>query len=224
MKRTLYARYGKQWFDAVVALGGLILLSPLLLIVAIAVRLDTPGTSFFLQARTGRLGRTFQIIKFRTMKQVVSGEARLITATGDCRVTRVGSWLRKTKVDELPQLLNVIVGEMSLVGPRPEVPKYTRLYTEEQSQVLLERPGITSRAALAYVNEEEILAQQDDAENYYVRHLMPMKLELDLEYCRKVSFFQDMSLIGRTLGRLLQPRQRAIAAKSKLTTNLEELS
>jgi lipopolysaccharide/colanic/teichoic acid biosynthesis glycosyltransferase len=215
--------YGKRLFDFIGALAGLIFLSPLLLVIAIAVRFDSPGPSFFLQERTGRFRRSFRIIKFRTMKQVTSGEASLITAAGDRRVTHVGRWLRKTKVDELPQLFNVLFGDMSLVGPRPEVPRYTRLYTEDQRQVFLARPGITSSAALASVNEEETLARQVDAEAYYLRCLMPAKLELDLAYCRSISFSEDVRLICRTLGRLSQSRNSEHAEENKLNTNAEEL-
>lgn len=223
LKRPFYLHYGKRWFDAIVALVGLILLSPLLLAVAIAVRLDSRGPSFFLQERTGRFGKAFRIIKFRSMRLAVKGEASLITAAGDSRVTPVGRWLRNCKIDELPQLFNVLLGSMSLVGPRPEVPKYTRLYTAEQRRVFLVRPGITSPAALACVNEEEILARQVDPEGFYTTCLMPAKLELDLAYCGSVSLRQDVSLIGQTLGRLVRRSPSDSAQKSKLTTNAQEL-
>jgi lipopolysaccharide/colanic/teichoic acid biosynthesis glycosyltransferase len=156
------------------------------------------------------------------MKQSTAGDAPLITAAGDCRITSMGRWLRKTKVDELPQLFNVFIGDMSLVGPRPEVPKYTRFYTEDQMQIFLARPGITSPATLASVNEEETLARQGDAEDYYIRCLLPAKLELDLAYCRKITLSGDVRLIGRTLGRLLQPRNSESAEENKLDTNAEE--
>jgi len=136
----------------------------------------------------------------------------LITARGDSRITRVGKWLRRTKVDELPQLLNVLRGDMSLVGPRPEVPKYTELYTPEQRCVLAMRPGITGPAAIAYADEEEILSRQDDRERYYVAVLVPAKLETDLSYCRNISFRGDAALILGTFGRLLG--RRPIAPES----------
>ena len=218
MQRTFYVQYAKRWFDVIVSLGGLLLVSPFLLLVAIAVRLDSPGPSFFRQERTGKCGRTFRIIKFRTMRLVVSGDAPLITASGDSRVTRIGRWLRKTKVDELPQLFNVILGEMSLVGPRPEVPMYTRLYNQAQTRVLEARPGITGPAAIACANEEEILAQQPDPESYYVGCLLPLKLELDLAYCAKVGFSKDVSLIAQTLKRLLHERQSKIDLNDEVTT------
>jgi lipopolysaccharide/colanic/teichoic acid biosynthesis glycosyltransferase len=221
---SFYVRYGKRWFDASAALGGLILLSPLLLVAAVAVRLDSPGPSFFLQLRTGRFSNPFRMIKFRTMRLADEGNASLLTAAGDSRVTRVGRWLRKTKVDELPQLFNVLLGEMSLVGPRPEVPRFTQLYTQDQRRVLFARPGITSPAALASVNEEEILAQHADPESFYVHSLMPAKLQLDLAYCTSISFHQDLKLIGRTLGRLSKPRRFDGVEQNKLTANPEKLA
>jgi len=175
-----------------------------------------------LQERTGRYGKFFRIIKFRTMRQADRTDAPLITASGDSRITRVGRLLRKTKVDELPQLFNVLAGEMSLVGPRPEVPKYTRLYSSDQKRVFLERPGITSPAALACVNEEETLSAQDDPEGFYVHVLMPEKLELDLAYCRNMSALEDVRLICGTLMQLLTRRKPENRAKSKLAAHAEE--
>ena len=203
---SLYARYGKRSFDVIVSAVALILLSPFLLFVAIAVRLDSPGPSLFFQTRTGRLDRTFRIIKLRTMRPSGSSNAPLITACGDSRVTRIGHWLRKTKTDELPQLLNVLRGEMSLVGPRPEVPKYTVLYNSEQKRVLAVRPGITGPAAITCVHEEELLAGQDDPERYYLSTLLPAKLQMDLAYCSDITFRTDIGLICQTVGTLFSRR------------------
>lgn len=222
MIRSFYSEYGKRWFDVVLALLGLLLLSPLLLMAAIAVKLDSPGSLFFLQERTGRYGKPFRIIKFRTMKQADCPDATLITASGDARITRVGRLLRKTKVDELPQLFNVLFGEMSLVGPRPEVPKYTRLYSNDQKRIFLERPGITSPAALACVNEEETLSAQNDPEDFYVHVLMPKKLKLDLSYCRDISALRDGWLICGTLMHLLTSRKLENQEKRKLAAHTEE--
>ena len=197
------------------------MLSPLLLVVAIAVRLDSRGPAFFSQERTGRRGGTFRILKFRTMRAAAEGRAPLLTAAGDARITRIGRWLRKTKIDELPQLLNVIWGQMSLVGPRPEVPKYTRTYNERQVQVLAVRPGITGPAALACVDEEAILAKQKNAEHFYLTSLMPAKLYLDLTYCSNITFFGDVRLISQTLGRLLRRRRSENTEKNKFTANAE---
>jgi lipopolysaccharide/colanic/teichoic acid biosynthesis glycosyltransferase len=212
MNDSFYIRCGKRWFDAVSSLIGLLVLSPLFILIAIAVSLDSPGSPFFLQNRVGKLGKTFRIIKFRTMRVAAENAGELITAQGDSRITRTGKWLRKTKTDELPQLLNVLRGDMSLVGPRPEVPKYTELYTAEQRRVFATRPGITGPAAIAYANEEEILSGQDDRERYYVEVLLPAKLEIDLAYCRSISFRNDAALILGTFGRLLG--QRPISAKT----------
>jgi len=206
LKDSFYVRCGKRWFDAVTSLLGLLVLLPVFLLVAIAVSLDSPGYPFFLQNRVGKLGKTFRIIKFRTMR-IAAGEAgALITASGDSRITRVGRLLRKTKVDELPQLLNVLRGDMSLVGPRPEVPRYTEVYTPEQRRVFVMRPGITGPAAIAYANEEEILSRQEDRERYYVTALLPAKLEIDLTYGRSISFRQDAALLLGTFGKLLGQR------------------
>ncbi len=203
MQNSFYIRYGKRWFDAAASVAGLLVLSPLLLLAAIAVCLDNPGSPFFLQTRVGRFGKTFRIIKFRSMRAASETSGALITASGDSRITRVGKWLRKTKADELPQLFNVLRGEMSLVGPRPEVPKYTELYTPAQCRVFDLRPGITGPAAIAYANEEEILSRQEDREAFYVNVLLPAKQEMDLQYCRTASFSVDAGFIFGTFRRLL---------------------
>jgi len=216
LQGSFYSEYGKRGFDIVASLIGLLVLLPLLLLVAIAIRLDSPGSSFFLQARTARSGRRFRIIKFRTMRASTSAVAPLITASGDSRVTRLGRLLRKSKVDELPQLFNVLRGDMSLVGPRPEVPKYTVLFTERQKAVLLARPGITGPAAIQCVNEEELLAKQEDPESYYLNSLLPAKLEMDLLYCNSISFQKDLHYISQTLGKLLG------RSRDSLETRLQE--
>ena len=203
LKNSLYSRYGKRFFDTVTAVAGLVVLSPFLLLTAIAVCLDSPGSAFFVQLRAGQFGKPFRIIKFRTMRSGLQKNNPLITMSGDSRITRLGGWLRKTKIDEIPQLFNVLWGKMSLVGPRPEVHKYTVLYTPEQMQVLVVKPGICGPASLAYVNEEELLSRQKDPEAYYVSRVMPAKLKLDLAYCRNICFREDLSLICRTLGRLI---------------------
>jgi lipopolysaccharide/colanic/teichoic acid biosynthesis glycosyltransferase len=211
LKDSFYIRCGKRWFDAVASLIGLLVLLPLFPLIAIAVCLDSSGSAFFLQNRVGRLGKTFRIIKFRTMRSAAENAGALITAHGDSRITRVGKWLRKAKMDELPQLLNVLRGDMSLVGPRPEVSKYTELYTCEQRHVFAMRPGITGPAAIAYADEEEVLSRQDDRERYYVDVLLPAKLAIDLYYCRNISFREDVALILWTFGRLFG--QRLIVAE-----------
>jgi lipopolysaccharide/colanic/teichoic acid biosynthesis glycosyltransferase len=195
----LYLRFGKRIFDTAAALAGLVITSPVLLACAAAVRLDSPGPIFFRQRRVGRYGRTFRIFKFRTMTDGADKKGAPLTASGDARVTRVGRVLRKTKLDEVPQLLNVVRGEMSLVGPRPEVPEYTRRYTAEECKVLAVRPGITGPASLAYIDEERLLASAADPEKFYVDTLMRRKLQFDLAYCRNIFFIEDLRIVFRTL-------------------------
>jgi lipopolysaccharide/colanic/teichoic acid biosynthesis glycosyltransferase len=224
LRNSFYLRHGKRWFDAVASFFGLLLLSPFLVLAAIAVSLDSPGSSFFLQNRVGKREETFQLFKFRSMRPSVTAGGPLITARDDARVTRVGRWLRRTKVDELPQLLNVLRGDMSLVGPRPEVSRYTKLYNGEQKQVFAARPGITGPAAIVYANEEELLSRQDDQEKYYVQSLLPAKLELDLIYCRNVSFRGDLALIFKTLGRLFDRRHKEGALIPSSSEGIQESS
>jgi len=221
---SFYLRHGKRWFDVVASFFGLLLLSPFLALVAIAVILDSPGSPFFLQNRVGKGEGTFELVKFRSMRRPVAAGGPLITARGDARITRVGKWLRKTKVDELPQLLNVLRGDMSLVGPRPEVSRYTRFYNHEQKRVLATRPGITGPAAIAYANEEELLARQDDPEKYYVENLFPAKLDLDLIYCRNISLRGDLALIFKTLGRLFDRRRAEEALMPSSSERIQESS
>jgi lipopolysaccharide/colanic/teichoic acid biosynthesis glycosyltransferase len=202
MTQTFYARIGKRWLDAGRAFAGLIILSPLLLLAAFAIKLASRGPVFFRQTRVGRFGKTFRIFKFRSMKVVNPGGESLLTAAGDARINAVGRWLRKTKADELPQLINVLLGEMSLVGPRPEVPKYAASYSEKQRRVLLAKPGITGPAANSYINEEELLADQADKDEFYLTTLLPAKLEIDLAYCEDVRLVEDMKIILSTLSHI----------------------
>ena len=193
--QTFYQRTGKRWLDLTFASIGLIALSPLLLVVAAAVRLTSPGPAFFRQQRTGQFGAPFLIFKFRSMVGSSTAKGALITAAGDLRITPLGHWLRKSKVDELPQLMNVLAGHMSLVGPRPEVPEYTTKYTERQRRILLAKPGVTGPATNAHVNEEELLAGQSDKEAFYLSTVLPAKLETDLAYCQNIRLVEDVKLI-----------------------------
>lgn len=201
MTRNFYPRFGKRCFDAALSFTGLVLLSPLLLVVAIAVRLTSPGPALFSQVRTGRLGKPFRILKFRTMRTSPAATGSLLTASGDPRVTPLGRWLRKTKVDELPQLFNVLVGEMSFVGPRPEVPIYTAKYDRRQRQVLLVRPGITSPHI--EFDEEVVLAQAEDKEAFYLKGILPAKLDADLLYCENIRLWNDQKIIFQTVAGVL---------------------
>lgn len=186
--------------DAAFAFAGLIILSPILFLVGLAVKLTTHGPVFFRQKRTGQFEKPFLIFKFRSMVAGDASNGSLLTAAGDTRITAVGAWLRKTKIDELPQLINVVLGDMSLVGPRPEVPKYTAGYTDKQKRVFLAKPGITCTSIDAY--EEELLAQQVDKEAFYLSTILPAKLEVHLAYTENISFWDDMKIVFSTFAKI----------------------
>lgn len=192
----------RRAFDATAAAAGLVLLSPLLLAVAIAIRLDSPGPVLFRQERVGRHGAPFRILKFRTMRTDAERGGRQITVGDDPRITRVGAVLRRAKIDELPQLINVLRGEMALVGPRPEVPRYVARYDARQRRVLDVRPGITDPASVAYRDENARLARAEDPERVYVEEIMPAKLEMNLDYLRTRTLRSDVGVILGTLARL----------------------
>ncbi len=188
----------KRLFDVVASGVGLLLLSPLFLLVAIWIKLDSPGPVFYRQVRVGRYNRDFRIFKFRSMR-VGADKGSLVTIGGrDPRVTRSGYFIRKFKIDELPQLINVFIGDMSLVGPRPEVRHYVDYWTKEQLRVLDVRPGITDPASIKFRNENELLEKADDPEKYYIEVIMQEKLRLYLEYVENHSFWYDMKLIFQT--------------------------
>lgn len=187
-------------FDLICSLAGLAVLSPLLLLVALAIKLQDGGPVFYLQERVGRYGRPFRIIKFRTMTSGADRQGPLITVVQDRRITRLGAVLRRWKIDELPQLLNVVKGQMGLVGPRPEVPRYVALYTPEQARVLELRPGITDAASIAYRYENELLQACEDPENYYVQHILPDKIRINLEHPGGTSVWGNVRIILATLG------------------------
>lgn len=190
--------------DALAALGGLVVLSPLLIGIALAVKLSSPGPVLFRQVRVGRHGRTFRIAKFRSMVTGAEGAGPRVTAAADRRITPLGAWLRRHKLDELPQLWNVLVGDMALVGPRPEVPEYVRLYPPEMHQLVLSvRPGITDPAAIAFLDEESLLAGYPDPERAYREVVLPRKLALYADYVRTRTVWSDLGTILRTLGAIL---------------------
>ncbi|HXA00143.1 MAG TPA: sugar transferase [Candidatus Dormibacteraeota bacterium] len=204
MNSTFYTRFGKRWFDAAVSLIGLVFLSPLFLVVAVAVRLSSAGSAFFSQVRVGQFEIPFRILKFRTMRRSPSGSGSLLTAAGDPRITGLGRWLRKTKVDELPQILNVLAGDMSLVGPRPEVAIYISNYTAVQKEVFTARPGITGPSII--LNEEQLMAGQADKERFYLTTILPAKLQVDLDYCSNITFSGDLYILFLTFGQLFRTR------------------
>ncbi len=192
----------KRLFDIVVSFLGLFLLSPLLLLAAFLIKWDSQGPILFRQERMGRSFRPFFIYKFRTMVKDAPHHGRPITSDGDPRITRVGRLLRKTKIDELPQLINVLKGEMSFVGPRPEVRQYVELFRQDYKEILKIRPGITDLASLKYRDEEVVLGQSGNPEEEYLRHVLPDKIKLAKEYLRRSSFFFDLTLITKTLPKL----------------------
>ncbi len=188
----------KRTCDIILSAIGLLCLSPLLLLVALWVKLDSPGPVFYRQVRVGRNNQDFRIYKFRSM-YTDSDKRGLITIGGrDPRVTHAGYYIRKFKLDELPQLINVLVGDMSFVGPRPEVRKYVNLYTPEQMHVLDVRPGITDAASIKYRNENDILATQPEPERYYIEVIMQDKLRINLDYVANHTIRGDLRLILNT--------------------------
>lgn len=190
----------KRGFDVLVSVTAIMVLMPLAFAIAIAIRLDSRGPILFKQQRVGQYGRTFSILKFRTMRQTNSSSMPQITVGKDIRITRLGEFLRHWKLDELPQLWNVVMGEMSLVGPRPEVPKYVALYPDATRQIILSvRPGITDPCSISLRNESALLATQDDPERFYIETLLPRKLQISSDYVITISFFSDLCIIMKTI-------------------------
>lgn len=189
----------KRAFDLIVSFLGLVVLAPVFVLIAVAIKLSDRGPVFFGQERIGLGGKPFRIQKFRTMRLNAEKQGPSITKAGDSRVTKLGALLRKWKLDELPQLLNVFRGHMAIVGPRPEVPRYVALYTEEQRRVLALRPGITDLATLRFRNEEAMLAKAEDPEIFYREYCIPKKIALNLEYAERARLVTDIALIFATL-------------------------
>lgn len=190
----------KRLFDVLMSTLGLLVLGPSLLFIALAVKLDSPGPVFFRQERVGRFGRPFRIHKFRTMRHDPQGAGPQITVGGDARITRVGRVLRQGKLDELPQLIDVWLGTMSLVGPRPEVPRYVAQYPAAlRDKVLSVRPGITDIASIEYRDESAVLARAADPEHAYLHEVLPHKLALAAQYVDQASVWTDVKLIVRTI-------------------------
>lgn len=193
----------KRVFDILMSLIGLVMLSPVFLFLAIWIKLDSKGPVFYKQIRVGKNGMDFELFKFRSMKVDADKKGLLTIGGRDPRVTKSGYFIRKYKLDEFPQLLNVLKGSMSLVGPRPEVRKYVDLYNQEQLKVLSVQPGITDYASIKYRNENDILAKSDNPEQTYVKEIMPEKLQLNQQYVKEVSLFTDIKLIFLTFQAIL---------------------
>jgi lipopolysaccharide/colanic/teichoic acid biosynthesis glycosyltransferase len=196
----------KRVFDIVMATIGLIVLSPLFLLVAVLIKIDSHGPIFFRQERIGKRFRPFLIYKFRTMVENAEQIGSKITYRNDPRITRIGQFLRKTKIDELPQIINVFKGEMSLVGPRPEVRQYVEIYRQDYETILTVRPGITDLASLKYPDEEALLGHCNNPQEEYLRHVLPDKINLNKESIKHSSFFFDLTLILKTLLKLFEYR------------------
>jgi len=216
---NIYKHFGKRLIDILASACGLLLLAPLFAVVALSIKLDSRGPVFFRQGRVGKDGHAFRIVKFRSMDAVSSTLPAGITVSGDKRVTSVGRVLRRYKIDELPQLWNVLSGEMSLVGPRPELAKYVDSYSPEQRIVLTVRPGITDPATLAYRHEEEILSQDGDPETLYRTRILPDKLNRNISYIRQSSFRTDLLLIFHTVFDSFLPASRGSSPPSSSSGN-----
>ena len=193
----------KRIFDIILSLFGLIILLPFMIIIAILIKLDSKGPVFFKQIRVTKNGREFKIFKYRTMR-VGSDKYSQITVGKDNRITKIGAFLRKYKLDEIPQLINVLLGDMSLVGPRPEVPKYVALYTKEQKEILKVRAGITDYASIEFSDENDLLASEEDPEKAYIEKIMPKKIELNKKYLSEISILTDIKIILLTIKKILK--------------------
>lgn len=193
-----------RWFDILVASAVLVAGAPLWILIAVAVRVSSPGPVLHHCVRVGLHGREFALLKFRTMRVGMGGPA--VTTSGDCRITEIGRFLRKTKLDEVPQLVNVLRGEMALVGPRPEDPKYAATYNDGQRKVLEVRPGLTSPASIQYRHEEDVLAKAEDVERCYVDDVLPSKLRIDIAWLDDRTAWGDVKIIARTVTAITRQR------------------
>ncbi len=192
----MYKKYGKRVFDIVLSLIGLVVLSPLFIAVAIAIKATSKGSIFYVQKRVGENFEEFNLYKFRSMRE---GKGLQITSKDDPRITKIGKVIRKIKIDELPQLLNVLKGDMSLVGPRPEVKRYVDIKEKEYKKILSIKPGITDNAAIEFRDEEEILSKYKDKERAYIEEILPKKIELYNKYIDNISLQNDIKLILKTI-------------------------
>lgn len=193
----------KRLFDIICSLVGIIFLFPVFLIIVLAIVINSGFPIFYFQTRVGKNNRDFKLFKFRTMHTNADKKGLLTVGGRDPRVTPVGYYLRKFKLDELPQLFNVLFGSMSLVGPRPEVRKYVDMYNEEQKRVLEVKPGITDYASLEYINENELLAKSENPEQTYIQEIMPAKLKLNMRYIEETGLLTDLTIITRTVQKIV---------------------
>jgi lipopolysaccharide/colanic/teichoic acid biosynthesis glycosyltransferase len=189
----------KRLFDITASFFGIIILSPLLIFIGLWVGLSSKGGVFYKQIRVGKNNKDFKLYKFRSMRVNSDKQGLLTVGSKDSRITKAGYFIRKYKIDELPQLFNVLKGDMSFVGPRPEVRRYVDLYSEEQMKVLSVRPGITDPASIKYRNENDILSSQSNPEEYYIQHIMPDKLKINIDYINTQTFIKDIKIIFQTI-------------------------
>lgn len=193
----------KRLFDILFSLVGIAILLPFFLIISLFIAIDSKGGIFYIQNRVGKQGVDFSLFKFRTMKTDADKKGLLTVGSKDSRITKIGYTLRKYKIDELPQLFNVLFGTMSFVGPRPEVRKYVNLYTADQQQILTVKPGITDYASLEYFNENELLAKSENPEETYIKEILPAKIELNKKYISNSGLTTDISIILKTFSKIL---------------------
>lgn len=193
-----------RFCDIVLSCLGLLLLSPLFVVVAVWIVIDNPGPVFYRQMRVGKDGKDFGLLKFRSMRIGADKESLITIGEHDSRITRAGYYIRKYKLDELPQLWNVLTGDMSLVGPRPEVRRYVDMYTDEQRQVLTVRPGITDYASIEYIDENRMLAQAEDPDRTYIEEILPAKIALNMRYIKHQTLGEYMKIIFLTLAKIIR--------------------
>ncbi len=195
----LYRRYIKRFIDIILSLTGLIIFAPFFLVIAVLIKKEDGGSVFFRQVRVGQNGRPFKIYKFRTMVENAERLGAKVTKEDDPRITEIGKFLRKYKIDELPQLINVLKGEMSLVGPRPEVPKYVEIFKKDYEEILKVKPGITDYASLEYKDENKLLKGAENPEEIYIKEILPVKIKYYKRYIKDISFITDIKLIIKTI-------------------------
>ncbi len=193
----------KRLFDIFFSFWGLFFILPFFILISLLIILDSKGGIFYQQVRVGKNQKDFKLLKFRTMKPASDKAGLLTVGSKDSRITKIGYYLRKLKIDELPQLINVLKGDMSIVGPRPEVRKYTNLYSGEQQKVLLIKPGITDYASIDYIDENRLLGESKNPEKTYIEEIMPKKLELNLKYINEIGIITDFKIIFKTIAKIV---------------------
>jgi lipopolysaccharide/colanic/teichoic acid biosynthesis glycosyltransferase len=194
----------KRLFDIIFSIVGIIILSPFLILISIIVLMTSPGGAFYRQVRVGKNGKEFKLLKFRTMRKGADKSGSLTVGMRDSRITSIGFYLRKYKLDELPQLFNVLAGDMSFVGPRPEVPEYVALYDTVQKKVLNVKPGITDYASIVYSEENELLAKAENPQELYLKKIMPAKLKLNMKYINEMGLSTDIKIILKTISKIFR--------------------